>query len=350
MYSRKTKRYLFSRRDASNSLLARGKWAMCIYRPKPKPILQKRAARSYCSLPPRRSVRSTNHKQRRLGFFTSPVENNKTFFHLHRIKIARAELRSRPHQGGFHLAFSASEVFAGVAVSDWPLPYAVLIYRFPSFVIFVVQPVFQVITAELPSSSHVPVIPSPRVAFAAPPLDSAISNGYPAVSFTFHTPSNALSARAPKLVTPKKQAAIAAFLIFVLLATSMLVTENKPNGSASHITLFPAKAVQLAETDGKRSDIDSRDLIQSALDPRRHPASSRETIGVRLLLRILFCTAGYPGSYPSVRLSNSSRSAFDSRAISASRCLTTSPMERFPQACHPRSQEDVGTFPSSSVP
>src|SRR6516162_9355046 len=226
MYSRKTKRNLFSRRDASNSLLARGKWAMCIYRPKPKPILQKRAARSYCSLPPRRSVRSTNHKQRRLGFFTSPVENNKTFFHLHRIKIARAELRSRPHQGGFHLAFSASEVFAGVAVSDWPLPYAVLIYRFPSFVIFVVQPVFQVITAELPSSFQVPVIPSPRVAFAAPPLDSVISNGYPAVSFTFHTPSNALSARAPKLVTPKKQAAIAAFLIFVLLATSMLVTEN----------------------------------------------------------------------------------------------------------------------------
>jgi hypothetical protein len=41
-------------------------------------------------------------------------------------------------------------------------------------------------------------------------------------------------------------AAIAAFLIFVLLATSMLVTEN--GGSASHIILFPAKAVQLAET------------------------------------------------------------------------------------------------------
>jgi hypothetical protein len=41
----------------------------------------------------------------------------------------------------FHLAFSASEVFAGVAVSDWPLPYAVLTYRLPSFVIFVVQPV-----------------------------------------------------------------------------------------------------------------------------------------------------------------------------------------------------------------
>ena len=58
----------------------------------------------------------------------------------------------RSPAGAFHLAFSAAEVFAGVAVSDWPLPYAVLIYRLPSFVIFVVQPVFQVITAELPSS------------------------------------------------------------------------------------------------------------------------------------------------------------------------------------------------------
>jgi hypothetical protein len=56
----------------------------------------------------------------------------------------------RSPAGAIHLAFSASEVFAGVAVSDWPLPYAVLIYRLPSFVIFVVQPVFQVITAELP--------------------------------------------------------------------------------------------------------------------------------------------------------------------------------------------------------
>src|SRR5690242_18923595 len=125
----------------------------------------------------------------------------------------------RSPAGAFHLAFSASEVFAGVAVSDWPLPYAVLIYRLPSFVIFVVQPVFQVITAELPSSFQVPVIPSPRVAFAAPPLDSVISNGCPAVSLTFHTPSKALAARAAKLVTAKKQvaatAAIAAFLMFV---------------------------------------------------------------------------------------------------------------------------------------
>src|SRR6516164_9480074 len=104
MSGRKTKRSLSSRRDSSNSLLARGKSAMSIYRRKLKPILQKRAARSYCSLPPRRSACSTNHMQKRLGFFTSPVKNNKTFFHLHRIKIARTELnghsRSCPHQGG----------------------------------------------------------------------------------------------------------------------------------------------------------------------------------------------------------------------------------------------------------
>src|SRR6516165_4574986 len=132
--------------------------------------------------------------------------------------MARFADNRRARRRGFHLAFSASEVFAGVAVSDWPLPYAVLIYRFPSFVIFVVQPVFQVITAELPSSFQVPVIPSPRVAFAAPPLDSVISNGCPTVSFTFHAPSNVLWATAAKLVTPKKQAAtaaIAAFRIFV---------------------------------------------------------------------------------------------------------------------------------------
>ena len=68
--------YLSSRRDASNSLLARGKSAMSIYRRKLKPILQKRAARSYCSLPPRRSACSINHRQRRLDFFTLPVKNN----------------------------------------------------------------------------------------------------------------------------------------------------------------------------------------------------------------------------------------------------------------------------------
>jgi hypothetical protein len=43
--------------------------------PEAKAYFAKRAARSYCSLPPRRSVCSTNHMQRRLGFFTSHVEN-----------------------------------------------------------------------------------------------------------------------------------------------------------------------------------------------------------------------------------------------------------------------------------
>src|SRR5215472_8025404 len=130
-----------------------------------------------------------------------------------------ALLLAAPRCWQSHLAFSASEVFVGVAVSDWPLLYAALIYRSPSFVIFVVQPVFQVMTAELPSSFQVPVIPSPRVAFAAPSLDSVISNGCPAVSFTFHTPSKAPAASTAKLVTTKKQAAVtatvAAFLIFV---------------------------------------------------------------------------------------------------------------------------------------
>src|SRR6516162_8858982 len=177
--------------------------------------------------------------------------------------------------GAFHLAFSASEVFAGVAVSDWPLPYAVLIYRFPSFVIFVVQPVFQVITAESPSSFQVPVIPSPRVAFAAPPLDSVISNGCPAVSFTFHTPSNALSARAPKLVTPKKQAAIAAFLIFVLLATSMLVTENGAlNLTVRLLSFSPPKLCSLPRRPGN---------VQTTI-PGISYSPHRILDGIRLLL------------------------------------------------------------------
>jgi Transposase domain (DUF772) len=87
-------------------------------------------------------------------------------------------------------------------------------------VIFVVHPVFHVITAALPSSFQVPVIPSPRVAFATPPLDKVISKGCPAVSFTFHTPSNALAARLARLVIPKKQAAVTAVLIaFLIIVT-----------------------------------------------------------------------------------------------------------------------------------
>src|SRR5262249_37235711 len=91
MCSRKTKRSLSSRRDASNSLLARGKLAMCIYRQKLKPILQKRAARSYCSLRRRQYECSTNHMQRRLAFFTLPVENNKAFLHLH-VRVGRGDV------------------------------------------------------------------------------------------------------------------------------------------------------------------------------------------------------------------------------------------------------------------
>ena len=67
--SRKTKRSLSSKRGASSSLLARVKWAMCIYRRKLKPISRKRAARSCCSRPPKRSMCSTSHMQRRSGFF-----------------------------------------------------------------------------------------------------------------------------------------------------------------------------------------------------------------------------------------------------------------------------------------
>ena len=55
---------------------------------------------------------------------------------------------------------------------------------------------------------------------------------------------------------------------------------------------------------GKRPDIDSRDLIQSAWEC----AGVRQSSG--FFFGFWFCTAGYPGSYPSVRLSNSSRSAF----------------------------------------
>jgi MFS family permease len=148
--------------------------------------------------------------------------------------------RCARRQTAFNWLFSASEVFAGVAVCNWPLPYAVLTNRLPSFVfvIVVVQPVVQVITAESPSSFHVPFIPSPRVAFATPPLDSVISNGCPAVSFTFHTPSKALAASAAKPIMPKRQAAItaavAALLIFVAPCRFRPIAKPcmEPTGSA----------------------------------------------------------------------------------------------------------------------
>jgi hypothetical protein len=46
--SRKTKRILSSREDASSSFSARARWAMCIYRRKLRLISRKRAARYYC--------------------------------------------------------------------------------------------------------------------------------------------------------------------------------------------------------------------------------------------------------------------------------------------------------------
>jgi hypothetical protein len=64
------KRSLSSRGDASSSLLARGKWAMCIYRRKLKLISRKRVVRSCYSQPRRRFMRSTSRLQRRSGFFT----------------------------------------------------------------------------------------------------------------------------------------------------------------------------------------------------------------------------------------------------------------------------------------
>ena len=119
-----------------------------------------------------------------------------------------------------HLALSASELLSGGVSNAWPLRYAVFLYFPPSFVILVVHPVFQVIMAALPSSFQVPVIPSPLVAFATPPLDNVISKGRPAVSLTFHTPSNALAARLARLVIPIKQAAVmAALIVFLIIVT-----------------------------------------------------------------------------------------------------------------------------------
>jgi hypothetical protein len=50
----------------------------------------------------------------------------------------------------------------------------------------------------------VPIIPARREAFAAPPVESVISNGRPTVFFIFHTPSKGLAVRAAKPGHPKK--------------------------------------------------------------------------------------------------------------------------------------------------
>jgi hypothetical protein len=58
------------KRDVSSSWLGRAKWAMCIYRRKPRPISRKKTARSCCDRPPRQSKCSTGLMQRRSGSFT----------------------------------------------------------------------------------------------------------------------------------------------------------------------------------------------------------------------------------------------------------------------------------------
>jgi hypothetical protein len=136
-----------------------------------------------------------------------------------------------------HLDLSASELLSGGASNAWPLRYAVFLYLPPSFVIFVVHPVFHVITAALPSSFQVPVIPSPLVAFATPPLDNVISKGRPAVSLTFHTPSNALAARLVRLVIPIKQAAVtAALIVFLIIVTPPSREPRQPNNGVGNVT------------------------------------------------------------------------------------------------------------------
>src|SRR5262249_38243148 len=123
MCCRKTKRSLSSRRDASNSLLARGKLAMCIYRQKLKPFLQKRVARSYCSLRPRRYECSTNHMQRRLDFLryllkTTPsikifwISKNSSHLLSGEPHIFGLTSRQKPRARGVLIDQATSTVFA----------------------------------------------------------------------------------------------------------------------------------------------------------------------------------------------------------------------------------------------
>jgi hypothetical protein len=62
--------HVLSKDEASSSFLARARWATCIYRRKLRLISRKRAARYFCSPPPRRSVCSTSRMRRRSGFST----------------------------------------------------------------------------------------------------------------------------------------------------------------------------------------------------------------------------------------------------------------------------------------
>ena len=69
MLSKDEAKFVFEK-GCNQLLLARAKWAMCVYRRKPRPISRKKTARSCCDRPPTRSRCSTSHVQRRSGSFT----------------------------------------------------------------------------------------------------------------------------------------------------------------------------------------------------------------------------------------------------------------------------------------
>jgi hypothetical protein len=75
--------------------LARARWAMCIYRRKLRRILRKRAARSCCSRPPRRFIRSTTRVRRRSAFLTLPVESGRPRLNLHLNLCRRTSAKER---------------------------------------------------------------------------------------------------------------------------------------------------------------------------------------------------------------------------------------------------------------
>ena len=95
------------------------------------------------------------------------------------------------------------------------------------FNFYIFPPVLHEITAALPTSFHVPTIPSPRLAVALPLPDKVISKGFPAVSVTFHLPSNWLAAKQGTPVV--SMAKIATRIVLVNLHLN-------PLGCAGHLT------------------------------------------------------------------------------------------------------------------
>src|SRR6185369_1350236 len=80
-------------------------------------------------------------------------------------------------------------------------------------------------TAALPSCLHVPTIPSPRVAVAVPSPDKVISNGFPAVSVTFHAPSNSFAAKQATAIMPiANTAATAVLIVFLIVCMCSLLS------------------------------------------------------------------------------------------------------------------------------